>query len=46
VEPDINNHVEYQDAVKGMQLLQEVGVNTVEIIGDSLLVLNQLVGKC
>jgi ribonuclease HI len=46
VEPDINNHVEYQALVKGMHILCEARVDIVEIIGDSLLILNQLVGKC
>jgi ribonuclease HI len=45
VAPGTNNWVEYPAAMKGLQLLWEAGVDTIEIIGDSFFVLNQLVGK-
>jgi len=35
-----NNQAEYQALVKGLELLREVHANTVEIFGDSMLVIN------
>jgi len=40
-----NNQAEYQALIKGLELLKEVHVDAVEIFGDSMLVINQLVGK-
>jgi len=37
-----NNQAEYQALIKGLELLKEVHADTVEIFGDSLLVINQL----
>ena len=39
-----NNQAEYQALLKGILLLQEIGANAVEIFGDSMLVVNQLIG--
>ena len=39
-----NNQVEYEAILKGLQLLQEVGAESIEIFGDSQLVINQLIG--
>src|SRR6185437_8587667 len=39
-----NNQAEYQALLKGIRLLQEVEADTVEIFGDSMLVVNQLIG--
>jgi len=39
-----NNQAEYQALIKGLELLKEVHVDAVEIFGDSILVINQLVG--
>ena len=39
-----NNQAEYQALLKGIRLLQEIGADAVEIFGDSMLVVNQLVG--
>lgn len=39
-----NNQTEYEAVLKGLQLLQEVEADFVEIIGDSQLVINQLSG--
>ena len=39
-----NNQAEYQALVKGLELLKEVHADAVEIFGDSMLVINQLVG--
>ena len=40
-----NNQSEYRAILKGIQLLQEIKDNAVEIFGDSMLVINQLVGE-
>jgi ribonuclease HI len=45
VDLDTNNQVEYQAVIKGLKLLREVGADTMEIIGDSFLILNQLTRK-
>ena len=39
-----NNLAEYQALLKGIWLLQEIGADAVEIFGDSMLVVNQLIG--
>ena len=39
-----NNQAEYEAILKGLQLLQEVKAEPVEIFGDSELVINQLIG--
>jgi len=39
-----NNQAEYQSLLKGIRLLQEIGADIVEIFGDSILVVNQLIG--
>ena len=39
-----NNQAEYQALLKGIRLLQEIGADAVEIFGDSMLVVNQLIG--
>ena len=39
-----NNQAEYEAILKGLQLLQEVKAESVEIFGDSQLVINQLIG--
>ena len=38
-----NNQVEYEAILKGLQLLQEVKAESIEIFGDSQLVINQLI---
>ena len=38
-----NNQVEYEVILKGLQFLQEVKVESIEIFGDSQLVINQLI---
>nr|AAQ56355.1 putative reverse transcriptase [Oryza sativa Japonica Group] len=40
-----NNQAEYEAVLKGLQLLKEVEADAVEIMGDSLLVVSQLVGE-
>lgn len=40
-----NNQAEYEAVFKGIQLLHEVKAEAVEIFGDSLLVVDQLIGK-
>ena len=40
-----NNQAEYLAILKGIQLLREIKANAVEIFGDSMLVINQLVGE-
>nr|ABA97504.1 retrotransposon protein, putative, unclassified [Oryza sativa Japonica Group] len=40
-----NNQAEYEAVLKGLQLLKEVEADAVEIMGDSLLVISQLVGE-
>ena len=39
-----NNQAEYPALLKGIRLLQEIGANAVEIFGDSMFVVNQLIG--
>jgi len=39
-----NNQAEYQALIKGLELLKEVHDDVVEIFGDSMLVINQLIG--
>ena len=39
-----NNQVEYEVILKGLQLLQEVKAESIEIFGYSQLVINQLIG--
>ena len=38
-----NNHTKYKALVKGLELLREICADAVEIFGDSMLVINQLV---
>ena len=38
-----NNQAEYESIIKGLQLLQEVKADAIEIFGDSQLVVNQLI---
>ena len=40
-----NNQGEYRAILKEIQLLQEVKADAVEIFGDSMLVINQLIGE-
>ena len=40
-----NNQAEYRAILKGIQLLREIKADAVEIFGDSMLVINQLVGE-
>jgi len=40
----INNQAEYQALIKGLVLLKEVHADAVEIIGDSMLIINKLAG--
>jgi len=40
-----NNQAEYQALIKGLKLLKEVHADAVEIFGDSMLLINQLVGN-
>nr|ABB46599.1 retrotransposon protein, putative, unclassified [Oryza sativa Japonica Group] len=40
-----NNQAEYEAVLKGLQLLKEVQADTIEIMGDSLLVISQLAGE-
>ena len=39
-----NKQAEYQALLKGIRLLQEIGADAFEIFGDSMLVVNQLIG--
>ena len=39
-----NNQAEYEAILKGLQLLHEVKAESIEIFGDSQLVINQLIG--
>lgn len=39
------NQAEYEAVLKGLKLLREAGAEFVEIIGDSLLILNRLAGE-
>jgi ribonuclease HI len=39
-----NNQVEYEAILKGIQLLHEVKAKSIEIFGDSQLVINRLLG--
>lgn len=45
VEHSTNNQVKYQAVLRGLQFLQEAGAEIIEIVGDSLLVIKQLVGE-
>jgi len=38
-----NNQAEYQALVKGLELLREIHANVVEVFGDSMLIINQLI---
>jgi ribonuclease HI len=38
------NQAEYKAILKGLQLLQEVKADAIEIFGDSQLIINQLIG--
>ena len=40
-----NNQAEYRAILKGIQLFREIKADVVEIFGDSMLVINQLVGE-
>ena len=40
-----NNQAEYRAILKGIQLLREIKADAVEIFGDYMLVINQLVGE-
>ena len=40
----INNQAEYEAILKGLQLLQEVKAQSIEVFGDSQLIINQLIG--
>ena len=40
-----NNQAEYRAILKGIQLLREIKADAVEIFGDSMQVINQLVGE-
>jgi ribonuclease HI len=40
-----NNQEEYEVVLKGIKLLREIKADAVEIFGDSMLVVNQLIGK-
>jgi len=40
-----NNQAEYRAIFKGIQLLREIKADAVEIFGDSMLVINQLIGE-
>ena len=39
-----NNQAEYQALLKGVRLLREIRADAVEIFGDSMLVVNKLIG--
>jgi len=41
----MNNQVEFQALIKGLELFKEVHADAVEIFGDSMLVINQLAGS-
>ena len=38
-----NNQVEYEAILKGLQLLHEVKAESIEVFGDSQLIINQLI---
>ena len=38
-----NNQAEYEAILKGLQLLQEVNAESIEVFGDSQLIINQLI---
>ena len=40
-----NNQAEYRAILKGIQLLRDIKADAVEIFGDSMLVINQLIGE-
>ena len=45
IEPMVtNNQAEYEAVLRGIQLLHEVKAEAIEIFGDSLLIINQLIG--
>jgi len=44
VATSINNRAEYQALVRGLELLREIRADAVEVFGDSMLVINQLIG--
>ena len=45
VEAYTNNQAEYEAILKGLQILDEARAEFIEIIGDSLLILNQLANE-
>jgi ribonuclease HI len=40
-----NNQAEYEAILKGIRLLREIKADALEIFRDSMLVVNQLIGK-
>ena len=40
-----NNQAEYEAVLKGIKLLREIKADPVEIFGDAMLIVNQLIGK-
>ncbi|KAI5344970.1 hypothetical protein L3X38_012847 [Prunus dulcis] len=41
----INNRAEYEALIIGLEMLVELGVQSMEILGDSMLVLKQIAGE-